>query len=285
MILSFHPCIDADVSVIVAGRAPSNEEELLIRRADAIILPQGVRKDLYSTCRRACQRVFPNYDLRFTQTGKTGDTRLFRRFDLPHPRTLIFSSVAHYCRTYPPDGNRVPFPLPFVLKGNSSGEGHLVFKFENSEQLTDILEKLAAMESHRNHGFIVQQWIDHGGRDLRVVVLHDELLSYWRVQNDPEQFLTNLSAGGVIDNLSYPDLRQKAEDLVRRLCWQTRINLAGVDLMFDVRDKSYRPLLIEINYWFGRRFFRSSENYYSRLKAAIGRWLAGFNPEWAKRIR
>jgi ribosomal protein S6--L-glutamate ligase len=47
MILSFHPCIDADVNLIVAGRAPGSEEETLIKRADAVILPQGVRQDLY----------------------------------------------------------------------------------------------------------------------------------------------------------------------------------------------------------------------------------------------
>ncbi len=47
MILSFHPCVEVDVNVIVAGRAPEPEEKALVKRADAIILPQGVRQDLY----------------------------------------------------------------------------------------------------------------------------------------------------------------------------------------------------------------------------------------------
>jgi glutathione synthase/RimK-type ligase-like ATP-grasp enzyme len=73
--------------------------------------------------------------------------------------------------------------------------------------------------------------------------------------------------------------------MVLRLCQQTGINLAGVDLMFDQSEKSSQPLVIEINYWFGRRFFGSSETYYGELKKAVKRWLATFNPTWPTRIR
>ena len=134
-------------------------------------------------------------------------------------------------------------------------------------------------------GFITQQWINHGGRDVRVVVLYDQLLSYWRVQNDPQKFLTNLSAGGVIDRHSHPDLLEKAKDEVRNFCQQTGIDLAGIDLMFDRNDKSNQPLFLEINYWFGRRFFGSSEAYYAILKKTIKRWLGTFDPAWTKNIR
>ena len=79
MILCFRPCIDAGVNVIVAGRGPGPEEESLAREADAIILPQGVRWDLYDLCRKYCQRVFPNYDLRFAFPGKIGDILIFRK--------------------------------------------------------------------------------------------------------------------------------------------------------------------------------------------------------------
>ncbi|MES0398087.1 MAG: hypothetical protein ABUK17_11185 [Syntrophobacteria bacterium] len=104
MILSFHPCIDADVNVIVAGRAPGSEEETLIKRADAVILPQGVRQDLYDLSLHYCSRVFPNYEHRYRHPGKIGDTLLFRTVGIPHPETFIFSSVADYLKRFPPDG-------------------------------------------------------------------------------------------------------------------------------------------------------------------------------------
>ena len=285
MILSFHPCIDADVNQIVAARAPGPEEEKLIKRADAVILPQGVRQDLYDLSLTYCSRVFPNYDHRFRQPGKIGDTLLFRSVGIPHPKTFVFSSVDDYLKRFPTEGARFPSSFPFILKGNHSGEGQMVFKIHDLEQLETCLDQFRAMEKSGTQGFIIQQWIDHGGRDVRVVILHDRLSSYWRVQRDPQQFLTNLRAGGIIDLHSDLNLLQKAENMVHRLCQHTGINLAGIDVMFDKIDMSDQPLLLEINYWFGRKFFGSSKAYYAILKEAIKRWLAPFDSEWPNRIR
>ena len=285
MILSFHPCIEADTNVIVAGRAPGTEEESLTKRADAILLSQGVRQDLYDLCRKHCRRVFPNYDHRFQYPGKVGDTLLFRNLGLPHPKTSIFRDVAHYRQIYPPERNRFPFPMPFIVKGNFSGEGHLVFKIHDGQRLQVILEQLAAMENSGMQGFIAQQLINHSGRDVRVVVLYDRLISYWRVQNDPKQFLTNLSARGTIDRQSDPHLLRKAEEIVHSFCRKTGVDLAGIDLMFDENASICQPLLVEINYWFGRSIFGSSLSYYEELKKAARRWLGAFDPAWAGRIR
>ncbi len=285
MILSFHPCIHGDENVIVAGRAPTREEEVLIRRADAIILPQGVRQDLYEMCRSHCAHVFPNYDLRFAYPGKVGDIRVFNAFRISHPRTLVFSDVATYRRSHPLDTSPLPFAPPFVIKGNTGGEGHLVFKIHDRGELGQVIGMLSAMERSGFEGFLVQEWIDHGGRDLRVVVLHDERLSYWRVQHDPGRFLTNLTAGATMDDRSDPHLRQKAEGLVSRFCQESGVNLAGIDVMFDRRDHTGEPLMVEINYWFGRRVFGSSREYYPRLLVAIRNWLGGFDAGWPARTR
>ncbi|HVO83863.1 MAG TPA: glutathione synthase, partial [Syntrophobacteria bacterium] len=197
MILSFHPCIRGDENGIVAGRGPTPAEEALIRRANAVILPQGVREDLYGMCRRHCGRLFPNYDCRFAYPGKLGDIRLFRALGIRHPETVVFADVAAYRRRYPLERGVFPFPPPFVVKGDTGGEGHLVFRIHQPDQLEGILAIFAGMETSGFHGFLAQELINHGGRDLRVVVLHDHVLSYWRVQRDAAQFLTNLSAGAV----------------------------------------------------------------------------------------
>lgn len=285
MILSLHPCIDADVNIIVAGRAPGPEEESLVKKADAVILPQGVRLDLYDICRSYCERVFPNYDYRFQHPGKIGDTLLFRTFGVPHPKTYLFGDVADYCKHFPPEEKRFPFPFPFLLKGNYGGEGHMVYRIRDSQDLRTILAQLKAMENSGTQGFITQQWIHHGGRDVRVVLLHDHLISYWRVQSNPQHFLTNLSAGGTIDRYSDPHLLEKSEEVVHHFCKKTGINLAGIDLIFDKDDDLKQPLFLEINYWFGRRFFGSSQSYYIELKKAVKRWLATFDPEWPDHIR
>jgi ribosomal protein S6--L-glutamate ligase len=285
MILSFHPCIDGDLSALVAGRAPGPEEESMVKLADAIILPQGVRQDLYDLCRKYTSRVFPNYDLRFQYPGKIGDILLFRSTVTPHPETFLFQNVADYHSHFPPGEDRFPFPFPFVLKGNYGGEGRMVYRIQSEQELGSILDQLRAMEHSGTRGFIVQRWIDHGGRDVRVVILNDCLISYWRVQRNPQQFLTNLTAGGAIDCHSDHHLLKKAEDIVQHFCKQTGVNLAGIDLIFDKDDESKQPLFLEINYWFGRRFFGSSELYYDKLRKAVKSWLASFDPEWANHIR
>jgi len=284
MILSFHPCIRGDEHLIVAGRGPTPAEEALVKGADAVIVPQGVRKDLYEMCRRHCRRLFPNYDCRFAYPGKLGDIRLLRALGIRHPETVVFSDVAAYHRRYPLERGVFPFPPPFLIKGNTGGEGNLVFKVHQPDQLEEILTMFAGMETSGFRGFLAQKFIDHGGRDLRVVVLHEQVLSYWRVQHDPAQFLTNLSAGAAMDTQSDPDLRKTAEALVCHLCQKSGINLAGIDLMFDLRERSAEPLMVEINYWFGRRFFGSSDVYYRHLLEAIRRWLRGFDPSWPARV-
>jgi ribosomal protein S6--L-glutamate ligase len=256
----------------------------MVKRADAIILPQGVRKDLYDLCRKSTIRVFPNYDLRFQSPGKIGDILLFRTATVPHPETFLFQNVADYHSCFPTREDRFPFPFPFVVKGNYGGEGRMVYRIHSGHELQTIIDQIGAMETSGTRGFIIQRWIDHGGRDVRVVVLHDRLISYWRVQRDPRQFLTNLSAGGTIDLHSDHHLLEKAEEIVHHFCKQTGINLAGIDLMFDKDDESKKPLFLEINYWFGRRFFGSSEAYYAELKKAVKRWLATFDPDWPNYI-
>jgi hypothetical protein len=54
--------------------------------------------------------------------------------------------------------------------------------------------------------------------------------------------------------------------------------------MFDTRERSAEPLMVEINYWFGRRVFGSSGVYYRHLLEAIRRWLGGFDRSWPNMV-
>ena len=65
MILSFHPCFDADVNVVLGSRLLSADDLDLIGQADAVIMPQARPEEIYEACSRANLRLFPNYDARF----------------------------------------------------------------------------------------------------------------------------------------------------------------------------------------------------------------------------
>ena len=90
MILSFHPIIEAHENIICAGRLPDDSDLSAIKRADAVILPQGCSEVLYRMARLNCPHVFPNLDVRFDFPGKRGQIQLFRKLGIEHPRTEIF---------------------------------------------------------------------------------------------------------------------------------------------------------------------------------------------------
>ncbi|MDZ7697590.1 MAG: hypothetical protein U5R49_11935 [Deltaproteobacteria bacterium] len=108
---------------------------------------------------------------------------------------------------------------------------------------------------------------------MRVVIVGDRLITYWKRSGDPQQPITTISRGARIDPQWKPALQQKGEIEARRLSAQTGINLAAVDFVFALADANPDPLFLEINYYFGRRGLGGSESYYRLLYEAIRDWL------------
>lgn len=268
MILSFHPLITGDENINCAGRPPGAEEREAVFSARAVIVPQGVREDLYRLCRSACPLVWPNYDPRFDYPGKVGQALLFAAHGLARPRTVVFPSVEDFNRR-----RGGALALPCVLKASHGGEGGGVFPVYKRSDLKHALKILAREEAQGRGGFIQQEMIEHGGRDLRVVLVGGRTVACWRWAPPEEGFLTNLSSGGRLDFDSDPDLIELGVRAVREFGGRSGINLAGFDLMFDRRSTEPRPLFIEINYYFGRRALGGSRGYYRLLRQAANRWL------------
>ena len=275
MIASLHPCITKNINILCAGRLLSEGEKTRLKKARAVIVSQGVTAEVYKECRRLVPRVFPNYDLRFPLEGKVGDALLFEYYQVPHPRTLVFESREALFENYP-DLDLLPSLLsgyPLVLKANQGGEGAFVFLVHSEMELLEKLD-LLPKGTHKSEGFILQERIDHGGRDLRVVVLFDAFLAYWRIQPDPDVFLTNQSQGGLIDYGGDALLKERAVEAVRDFCERSGINLAGFDMIFDRKADPPVPLFLEINYYFGRKGLGGSMRFYEMLNQAADRWLA-----------
>ena len=268
MILSFNPVITGEENLTCAGRPPGPEELAAASRASAIILPQGLREDLYRLCRSLCPLVWPNYDVRFDYPGKIGQALLFAAYHRSRPRTAVFPSVSDFLRR-----RSGALPRPFVLKASSAGQGSGVYPVWAAAQQAEALKQLEQLEKLGRGGFVQQEMIDHGGRDLRVVLLGRKAISYWRWAPPGESFLTNVAAGGVIDFESDPELRRQGEEAVLEFARETRIDLAGFDLLFDHGSSHQEPLFLEINFYFGRQALGGSEKYYRLLNRAAGDWL------------
>lgn len=273
MILSFHPNIVAHKNILCAGRPPNDDDRKAVQKAEVIIIPQGCSEDLYRLCREHCDHVFPNYDARFDFPGKLGQSLLFKKTGVPFPPTYTFETLSFYYNRYGQDFLTYPIGFPCVFKTDWGGEGEGVFLLDTPEDLGQALKKAEAAERGGLKGFLFQEYIPSMGRSLRVAVIGDDLLSYWRVQEDPSKFLANLKDGAVIDHKADPELQEAGRTAVRDFCSKTGINLAGFDLLFSQHDKSGNPFFLEINYFFGRRGLGGSLKYYELVERAVMAWL------------
>jgi len=273
LILSLHPAIEANSFYWERGLW-SRELAEQISRARAVVLSQTVDGELYSLCRKLCANVFPNYELRFQWEGKVGDTLLFWTYGVPHPHSLVFPRVETLVGNHPfMDHSPPKLPdFPFVLKGARGGEGKHIWLIESGDDLDRKLLHLKQLELQGNFGFVIQEYIAGLERDLRVVVIGDQVISYWRKS---EGFYHNIAQGGEIDKDSDPELQTIGRDAVMNLCRQTGVNLAGFDLVFPSNSKE--PLFLEINYTFGRSGLGGTDGFYKVLRQTVGRWLANID--------
>ncbi|MBI9076034.1 MAG: glutathione synthase [Desulfatibacillum sp.] len=272
MILSFHPVIVGDENRLCAGRDPDAEDRAAIKRAEIVILPQGCRESLYSTAVQHCEKVFPNYQAKFRYPGKVGQVRLFQETGAPHPQSLPYDNLESFMDAHR-DTPSIPLHFPMVFKLNWGGEGSSVFLLQKPDDITFALTKAGACQEIGQNGFLFQEYMETGGRSLRVVVINETLISYWRVAPDNTTFGTSLAHGSRIDQKSYPRLMEKGERAVKALCAKTGINLAGFDLVFNLGEPDPEPRFLEINYFFGRRGLGGSEQYYILLHEGIKAWL------------
>ena len=275
MILSFHPCFVADRNLNCAGRKPEADDLDAIKRATAVILPQGCSKRLYQLARKNCKFVFPNYDVRFAYPDKIGQINFFSKKKIAFPLTETFFNLRSFYDRYD-DSRRTPFGYPFVFKFAWGGEGDTVYLIHSALEFEQILKRADDYERTGQNGFLLQEYIHSENRSLRVVVVGESLISYWRIQKDQNNFYASLKKGASIDTVADLDLQDSAKKAVKEFCEKTGINLAGFDLLFASgprKGKEKKPLFLEINYFFGRKGLGGSQKYYTLLTREIKRWL------------
>jgi ribosomal protein S6--L-glutamate ligase len=273
MIVSFHPMFEADKNIICAGREPDADDLAAIKAAEAVILPQGCRQSLYEMARDNCRHVFPDYETRFKYPGKIGQMRLFQESGTAHPHAETYRSLGDFRQQYGDDPKDITFGMPCVFKFDWGGEGETVFLINTRQDLGKVLQKAADFEKSGQKGFLLQEYVPTEGRTLRVAVIGRTLISYWRIQENADGFLSSVSRGARIDAALEPERQKVAKGFVKNLCSKTGIDLAGFDVIFAPVKEYIKPLMLEINYFFGRRGLGGSDAFYEILNREIHNWL------------
>lgn len=232
----------------------------LLRSAAGVLLPEHVTPWRYGSITRCAREWFPHLDARFATHGKIRQILLFRRLGTRHPESLLFDNPFQCMAYFRKNGS--PWGYPAVLKGDKGGGGVAVHPIRRPGDLPGSLEGLPEKEP-----VLLQRFIEHGGRDLRVVVYGSQAVSYFRIGDG--RFYNNLCRGGRLDHDAWPELQEKGIEAVRRFCRRTRIDIAGFDLMFP---DSADPVFVEINYHFGRKGLGGDRSHRAYIARAIAEW-------------
>lgn len=268
MILSFHPCFTADRQVIFYSRRKIAKDDIsLIKRADLIILPQSFSGELYELCLKSGADIFPDYHARFGYQGKTGQSLLISEAGVSQPETYIWQSTEEFLRSF---DDSLHGGYPFLLKTDKGHEGDGIFIIRDKEDIPGALRGLKV----RGNKFVSQEFIDTGGNILRVVVMADTYISYWkRAEETDYAGIISMKNGAFVDREWNPGYQEKGRAAAKIMCEKTGINLAAFDFVFDFKRDASEALLLEINYYFGRRGLGGSINYYKTLYNALVKWM------------
>ncbi len=206
----------------------------LIRQSDVIFYPTPFYADIFDTIGK---RTFPNYHTYKYVMDKIKQTALFNLLKVPHPKTRVFygnhqkSNILKY------------FQFPFVAKiprGSALGRGIYLIRNEAELAAYNSLTRAAYIQEHLK--------ID---RDLRVVLIHGQIIhAYWRIARTGE-FRTNVSQGATI---SFDNIPQEGLALAQNTARLCQLDDVGLDICFF----NGRYWVLEANMKYGHEGFRQA---------------------------
>ncbi|MCF8034833.1 MAG: hypothetical protein K9K66_16655 [Desulfarculaceae bacterium] len=277
-IVSYHPGLNADINLVLISQRPLDRRDReVVRSAAAVLLPQVCRRDLFALASASGRPLFPNPAVHLSLEGKVGNRRLLAGLGLPHPDTVEFADLAQAADAWERGRDDLAaLGAPLVAKGAGGGMGANVFLVNDPAGLRGLAGRLDTYCARGPSGLVLQRYLP-GASDLRVELLHDQARVYWRkVVGD--DFRANLAQGGEAERHGPPAEREAALALARRLQKAARLDVAGVDLLIPSGGE---PLVLELNFFFGRKALGGRDAFLERYLAAVRSWLAdqGLDPE------
>ena len=258
--VSFRPAIRMEENLPPFTAIEGTRTMDLLRKATGVLLPSHIAPWTYRSIIQHAKNWFPRLDARFNFQGKTRQVHLFDAMGVRHPESLVFETPLRL-QTYLNEHGS-PWGYPMVLKGDLGGGGETVFPIYGREDVPKYLLNLP-----KDKPLLIQKWVEHGGKDLRVVIYRDRAVSYFRVGGG--QFYNNVCRGGRLDHGGWPELQRKGVSAVRVFCRRAGIDIAGFDLMFpDEGD----PVFVEVNFHFGRKGLGGLKEHQKHVLRAIRSW-------------
>jgi len=216
-----------------------NESDKLLRKDYDVIISRIGSNRLYASA--VLQQLQYNMNIFALQSGKSINicadkihtAQILSAYKLPVPKQFFCISPKDIAFLIKKLGD-----LPVILKEITGSKGANIILLESP------LQTNMTLESYYKKGtkFILQQYLNNGGKDERHIVIGDKVVCSMERQAPKNDIRANVSLAGTAKKI-------QATDQVKELCIKAvqsipGLNFAGVDIIIDADGK---PYIIEIN--------------------------------------
>jgi ribosomal protein S6--L-glutamate ligase len=131
---------------------------------------------------------------------------------------------------------------PVIMKTIGGGGGDGVMRAPSESELKPVMDTMKAFEQD----ICLQEFLEEGSTDFRVLVIGDFVAAYKRSNEDEDEWRSNFSTGG---NVSSAELDPETRDAALKAAASTGFDICGCDVV----QTASGPEVLEINGSFGIR--------------------------------
>jgi ribosomal protein S6--L-glutamate ligase len=155
---------------------------------------------------------------------------ILQQHNIPMPRTYISSTTEAAKELL----NQVNYPI--VMKFPEGTQGRGVMFADSISSASSLLDALGAL----NQPFIIQEYVETGGEDIRALVVGDKIVAAMKRKSNSEDKRANLHAGGS----GFPvQLSRESMKIALDTAKALKAEICGVDIL----DGPLGPVVIEAN--------------------------------------
>ncbi len=153
-----------------------------------------------------------------------------QRNNLPMPKTYMASTV-NAARSIL---ERLNYPIIMKFPQGTQGKG--VLFAESFASASSILDALSSLRQP----FIIQEFIETGGKDLRVFVLGDKVVAAYQRKSNGKETRANIHAGGTGEVV---DISEETRRIALNAAKTVKADICGVDILMSHKG----PVVLEVN--------------------------------------
>ena len=167
-------------------------------------------------------KVINNYETSESCGNKMDSTIILEKANIPTPRSIVsFSSEATIDSI-----DLIGYPA--VSKPVIGSWGRLVIPLRNKETAKNLMDVRAQNSNPYNQIHYIQEMIDRPPRDIRCIVVGEEIITCVYRYSPPDEWRTNVAVGGKTEKCP---INSELEDIILKTSKTFGGGILGIDLM------------------------------------------------------